>query len=106
VDAPCLCDGIDLFLWGVWVEVGVGAVAVLSRIGGTAPSVHGSLVAVLVARGCTGVEGAVMMKHWGQMREAGERKKGHTADTGEIEAVDDICMLRRLFSPGSGHGVV
>jgi len=88
------------------MEVGVGAVAVLSRIGGTAPSIHGSLVAVLVARGGTGVEGTVMMEHWGWMREAGREKKEHTADTGEIEAVDDICMLRRLFSPGSGHGIV
>jgi len=76
MNAPCLCDGIDLFLWGVWMEVGVGAVAVLSRIGGTAPSIHGSLVAVLVARGGTGVEGTVMMEHWGWMREAGREKKG------------------------------
>jgi len=93
MDAPCLCDSIDLFLGRVWMEVGVGVVAVLSRIGGAAPSIHWGLVAVLVAGGSTGVKGAVMMKHCGWMREAGEEKKGHTADTGKVEAVDHICML-------------
>ena len=89
------------------MEVGVGAIAVLGRIGGAAPGVHGSLAAVLVAGRGTGVKGAVVVEHWGRMRGAGDRKrKGHTADTAEVEAVDHVCMLRGLFSPGSGHGVV
>jgi len=57
------------------MEVGVGAVAVLGRIGGAAPGVHGSLAAVLVAGRGTGVKGAVVVEHWGRMRGAGTEKE-------------------------------
>lgn len=87
MDAPGLCDSVNLFLGGLWVLLceetsGIGGVssgALPEVLRSGAPGAHWSLGRILVARRSTSIEWAVMVKRW--------------SDTRKVEFVDDICML-------------